>query len=166
MVKNLIENLKSKIFESYAGTKQPAKDDIVSHNCEQCQEMRKDFAGIKWQEVNDELLERNYDKIPLFSPQAFVYYLPAFLVYTLNNFDSHSVIGEFTIYALTPDKKWNQDEESLSYWTEKFSFFTDEKMNAVYDFLELSKQNPVYEYEFDSISKKVFDRLKSIKAAN
>ena len=158
-----VENLKNQIFKTFADTKQPAKEDIALGDYEQCKEMRNDFAGIKWQEISDELLLKQYDAIPLFTPQAFIYFLPAFLIYTLKNFDSHSLLGEFTIYALTPDKKWNLDNMK-SYWTERLSLLSNKQMEVIYDFLDLAKQNPIYEYEFNSIGKKIFDRLKVIRA--
>ena len=166
MTEKQIENLKNEIFKAFASKKQPANNNIALHECDECRSVREDFANVKWREASDELLQRNYDKIPLFTFQAFNYFLPAFLIYSLSNFDSPSTVGKFTVYALTPDKKWNEDESSADYWIERFSLFTDEQMNVVYNFLELGKLNPIYEYEFNSIGKKTFDRLKTIKAAS
>lgn len=159
-----IESLKNRIFGAFPDVEQPDRDHVALHECKECCNLTEDFANVKWQKASGELLERNYDKLPLFSPEAFNYFLPAFLIYTLNNFDSCSEVGEFTIYALTPKKKWNQDGMA-SYWIEKFNLFTDQQMEVIYDFLELAKQNPIYEYELKSAGKKIFDRLKAIKAA-
>jgi hypothetical protein len=165
--REIIEHLKNEIIKAFSETEQPAKDNIALHECEECRGVREDFANVKWQEAINELLENNYDKIPLFSPQAFNYFLPAYLLYTLNNFDDEfSEVCEFTLYALTPDKSWrNQNGDISSYWTEKFKLFTFAQMNSVYQFLELAKQNPIYRYNDASSIERAFDRLKEIKAA-
>ncbi len=162
-----IEHLKSEIFKSFSEVMPPEKDDIAPHECEECKGVRKDFADIKWQKASNSLLEANYDKIPLFSPQAFNYFLSAYLLYTLNNFsDEHSEVCEFTLYAVIPDKDWKNSDGNVSdYWVEKFRPFTFAQMNCIYQFLELAGQNPIYRYNEISSIERAFDRLKEIKAA-
>ncbi len=160
-----IEHLKREIFKVFGEVEQPAEDNMISHECEECDAVKNDFAGVNWKDAGGELLERNHDKIPLFSPAAFNYFLPAFLMYVVDNFDSHSTVGEFTIYALAPGKRWNQDDME-TYWSERFGLFSDEQMNVIYSFLKLAKENPIYESEFNSVGKKIFERLKAIRAAN
>ncbi len=166
--KEIIEHLKNEIIKAFSETERPAKDNIALHECEECRGVRKDFANIRWQEVSNKLLENNYDKIPLFSPTAFNYFLPAYLLYTLNDFDNEfSEVCEFTLYALTPDKNWkNENGDISSCWIEKFSSFTFVQMNSIYQFLALAKQNPIYRYSDASSIEKAFDRLRQIKAAS
>jgi len=165
--KETIEHLKSEIIKAFAEAEQPAKDNIALHECEECRGVRKDFANVKWQEASNKLLEDNFGQISLFSPQAFNYFLPAYLLYTLNNFDDGFLgVCEYTLYALTPDKSWkNENGDVSSYWTEKFNLFTFAQMNCIYQFLALAKQNPAYKNDTKSIEK-AFDRLKEIKTAS
>jgi hypothetical protein len=165
--KEKIERLKNEIIKAFSETEQPAKDNIALHECEECRSVRKDFANVKWQEASNKLLENNFGQIPLFSPQAFNYFLPAYLLYTLNNFDDEfSDVCGFTLYALTPDKTWkNKNGDISSYWIEKFSLFTSAQMNCIYQFLALAKQNPIYRYDNANSIEKAPDRLKEIKAA-
>lgn len=165
--KKQIETLKSKIKSAFSQTKQPAWDNIALHECEECLGVRKDFVNVNWQKASDELLEKNYDKLPLFSPDAFKYFLPAFLLYTLRNFDEDfSEVCEFTLYAITPGKSWKDDNGQISsYWVEKFSAFTEEQMNTIYEFLTLAEQNPIYTNDKTSIQRS-FERLKAIKSAS
>ena len=165
--KEQIESLKDAITKAFSKAESPAKDDIVEHECEECCGVRKDFTSIKWLKANDELLENNYDKIPLFSPTAFNYFLPAYLLYTIRNFDDDfSEVCDFTLYALTPGKTWKDENGQISsYWIEKFRPFTVEQMNIIYRFLELAEQNPIYANQLSSI-KRAFDRLKAIKSAS
>jgi hypothetical protein len=165
--KEIIEHLKSEIIKVFAEVEQPAKDNIVLHECEECRGVRNDFTNVKWQKASGELLENNYDKIPLLSPEAFNYFLPAYLLYTLNNFnDDFSVVCDYTLYAITPEKNWKDENGNISsYWKEKFSLFTTAQMNAIYHFLELARQNPIYNNNVRSIEK-AYDRLKEIKSAS
>jgi hypothetical protein len=164
--KKEIESLRNTIIEAFCETQPPAKDDLVEHECEECRGVRKAFINIKWQNASDKLLEDNYDKIPLFTPLAFNYFLPAFLLYALGNADDEfSETSDFTLYALTPGKNWKDENGRISaYWIEKFRFFTDAQMNAVYRFLELAGRNPAYADQITSIER-AFDRLKAIRAA-
>lgn len=165
--KEKIEHLKSEIIKAFAETEQPAKDNIALHECEECRSVREDFANVKWQEASNDLLEDNFGQISLFSSQAFNYFLPAYLLYTLNNFDDGSLgVCEFTLYAVTPDKNWKDKNGTISfYWIKQFSLFTSAQMNCVYQFLVLAKQNPIYSYDAKLIEK-AFGRLKEIKAAS
>lgn len=165
--KKKIEHLKNEIIKAFSETEQPAKDNIALHECEECRSVRKEFANVKWQEASNKLLENNFGQIPLFSPQAFNYFLPAYLLYTLNNFDDKfSKVCEFTLYALTPNKTWkNENGDISSYWIEKFSLFTFAQMNCIYEFLTLAKQNPIYTYNDANSIERAFNRLREIKAA-
>ncbi len=166
--KEKIEYLKNEITKAFSETEQPVKNNIALHECEECCGVRKDFACVKWQDASNKLLENNYDKIPLFSPEAFNYFLPAYLLYTLNNFyDEFSEVCEFTLYALTPDKSWkNENGDISSHWIEKFSLFTFAQMSSIYQFLALAKENPIYRYNDANSIERAFDRLREIKAAS
>jgi hypothetical protein len=166
--KEIIAHLRSEIIKAFAEVEQPAKNNIALHECEECRDARKNFTNIKWQEANDKLLESNYDKIPLFSPEAFHYFLPAYLLYTLNNFDDEfSDVCEFTLFAVTPDKSREDESGNVSsYWKEKFSSFTFAQMNVIYQFLELARQNPIYRYNDSSSIENASDRLRQIKTAS
>ena len=134
--KKKIEHLKKEIIRTFSQTKQPDKNNIALHECEECRGLMKDFANVRWQNIKSELLEKSYDKLPLFSSQAFNYFLPSFLTYTLNNFDDEfSNVCEFTLYAVTPDKNWKDKDGKISdYWIEKFSSFTDQQMKVIFNF--------------------------------
>lgn len=164
--KERIEHLKSEIIKAFSENEQPAKDNIALHECEECYGVRKDFSNVKWQEASNRLLENNYDKIPLFSPEAFNYFLPAYLIYTLNNFDNEfSEVCEFTFYALTLGKSQKDENGDISsHLTRRFGLFILAQMNCIYQFLTLAQQNPIYRYNYASLIEKAFDKLREIKS--
>lgn len=165
--KEKVEYLKKEIFRNFSEVEQPDENKIALHECEECRGVRKDFADVKWQEASNQLLEKNYDKLPLFTPQAFNCFLPAFLIYTLNNFDdSFSEVCKFTLYALTPGKSWKDKNGKISnYYIQQFAPFTFTQMDVIYQFLVLAKENPMYMTDITTIERS-FDRLKGIKSAS
>lgn len=140
-----LENLKQKIVKSFADVPYP-KGSIAPHKCEECREVRKTFAGKNWKSIEPEILEENYGIIPLFSPEAFHFFLPAYMVYSLGKIRENFLneVFEFTVYTLVPDKKIKANP---SYWIERFSRFTLEQLNVIYEFLDVAEETK----EFDHI---------------
>jgi len=154
--KEQLETLKLKIIEAFADVPYP-KGVIAPHECDECQDVRKTFAELDWKTIDQQILENNYDKLPLFSPEAFHFFLPAYLIYSLKHFeDKYNEVPEFTIYTLTPDKSL---KENPTCWQEKFENFTLEQFNLIYDFLDLAKENKEFESFITNI-KRGKERLK------
>lgn len=82
--------------------------EIVSHDCDECSRIRNDFAPHAWPKVPGDVLEYHCDSFPLFTPLAFRYYLPAFVLYALANPDS--AVSRWVIEKLRdlgqPDEFW------------------------------------------------------------
>ena len=74
-----LKALKQKIVSAFENVLYP-KGDIISHECDECREVRKTFANLAWKTIEPQILENNYDKLPLFSPEAFHFFLPAYLI--------------------------------------------------------------------------------------
>ena len=72
---------------------------IVVHRCDECARVSLDFAGRKWTELSPEVLAYHHDSIPLLSPEAFAYYLPACLLFAAKD---PARIGEMLLYSLGP----------------------------------------------------------------
>ena len=139
--KERLEALKQiiKAFETV-----PAPNKITEHDCDECRSVDKTFTGKNFETIEPEIIDGNYDIIPLFSPEAFRYFLPAYLFYSLDNFSADDrTTTEFTIYALSPTK---QDlRESLEYWQARFEDFTFEQLDCIYDFLDLIADDETHE---------------------
>ncbi len=81
-----LETLKQKIVSAFGDVLYP-KGDIVSHECDECCEVGRIFANLDWKTIEPQFLENNYDKLPVFSPEAFHFFLPAYLIYSLEHFE-------------------------------------------------------------------------------
>lgn len=74
-------------------------DRIVVHECLECEEVSRDFAGQRWTELSWDVLESHHDSIPLLSPEAFAYYLPAYLTAAVKD---RARFGDVVLYNLAP----------------------------------------------------------------
>lgn len=129
-----IESLKARLAAAFADVPRPAAGEIVECGCAECAGVAGSFAGLDWREAGAEVLEENYDKLPLFSPAAFGHFLPAYLLHSLEHFE-HAGVCEYTLYQLTPA---GGAENSDGHYAPRFSAFTPAQMDAVYDFLGLA----------------------------
>ncbi len=83
-----------------------------------------DFDGKGWWEISADLLQANYDALPLFTARAYYYYLPAYLINALRDFSPRNYVLEFVVYSLSPTKT-KSDDPSISERRNQFS--TSEK---------------------------------------
>ena len=155
--KERIEHLKRKIFRAFYGLEKPGKDELIGHFCEECFGLRDDFAGLVWTDVSGELLEKNFGNLALFSAAAFHYYLPAYMLYALDRFDSD--VAESVCIHLTANVK--NGEKLSEYHLERYSRFDLAQMNTIFELLELMREHPAFEYYLTSIERS-FERLKRI----
>lgn len=137
--KKNLEKLQQEILSAFDSVPYP-HNSIAPHECEECREVRKTFSKRDWKTIETQFIEDNFGVIPLFSPEAFHYFLPAYLIRSLENFsEKYDTVCEFTIYAVTPQNK--DVENHFDYWQERFKSFTSKQISCVYDFLDLIGQD-------------------------
>lgn len=132
-----LELLKSKVIKAFDNISKP-KDVIAEHECEDCFEVRKAFSGKSWKQITPEILEENYDKIPLFSSESLHCFLPAYLIYSLEHFAEDEVCS-FTAYSFMV--KPDDVGKTIDWWKYRFQFFTKEQLHLVYEFMDLVVQD-------------------------
>ncbi len=131
------DSLKEKVSAAFADVPRPDKNNIALCPCPECTALTRTLAGVEWRAVTPEVLEATHEQLPLFSPRAFRYFLPAYLLHSLDHF-GYDGVCEFTVYALTPGK---ETESSAAYNRERFARFAPEQMDVVHDFLDLARQD-------------------------
>ncbi|MBA4122247.1 MAG: hypothetical protein H0X72_07270 [Acidobacteria bacterium] len=137
-----LENLKNRIIEVFENVSYP-KGFITEHECEECFGVRKAFLNKDWKDITSKTLEENYDKLPLFSPEAFHCFFPAYLIYSLEHFTEDDEVCDFTTFTLMV--KCEEIEQKSDYWKNRFQFFTKNQINLVYEFMDLVIQNEAYD---------------------
>jgi hypothetical protein len=74
----------------------------------------------------------------MLSPEAFHYYFPAYLLHALDNFNSDSLVWQFTMFAVAPE----EDETGYhDWWRVRLREFTPEQFKLLERFLDLIGQD-------------------------
>ena len=108
----------------------PATNEIIEHQCAECSQLRDDFAGLRWSDVPRETIDTHFNDLPLFSPVAHRYYIPAYLQRALDpSGDNWHTALDFVIYALCP--------ELPEWWSERFDLFSVEQLRVAGRWLKL-----------------------------
>jgi len=118
---------------------------VTNPNHYEADEVIEDFGGKHWNDITLEVAYWHRLSLPLFTPEAFHFYIPAFLVKPLlAPFDSEYNPGEileFAFYSLLP----LEDEEryQMKKLLENVKKFTPQQHTAVRKFIEyFLKTNP------------------------
>ena len=147
---NKISALLERIDRVFPKSEAIESESITKHPCDECIAIRNDFAGVAWWSADPELIDAYFTSLSLFTPKAFHYYLPAYLVYSLNHFEPFEGAVEFSIYALSLEL----DDPRRNKWlTERKNLFTEEQRQVIVKFLELVRDHPEMEiYQADVVS--------------
>ena len=124
----------------------PLPENLTEHRCDECDGVKDDFSGVEWWSADGALIDKNYEELPLFTLEAFHYYLPAFLLRAVDAFDPDNEVLEFSIYSLTPTKTPTDDRR----YRARLALFTPEQISAVAGFLEeIQNDERFYDYYAD-----------------
>ena len=139
------ESLRAKIDVAFADVEPPDAEDLIALDCPECRAVRRVFRNEDRHEIKPRKIEWGYDKLPLFTPRAFQYFLPAFMLYSLEN--PSSDVCQYTIYGLAlheADDEW---------WQERINRFTKEQIAACNLFLKWIYPHPDYAYDSKMIER-------------
>jgi uncharacterized protein DUF6714 len=92
----------------------------------------KDFAGKRWADLDAETVERQYDALSFLTPEAFRYYLPAYMLGCLAWLRTAKNIDNSVVFHLDPPK--SEDERPA--FLEIASGFSSPQRAAIRLFLE------------------------------
>jgi hypothetical protein len=143
--KKLIKHIDS-VFEK---KRPPAEIDLTPHRCNECDQLRDDFTGLEWWNIENTLIDENFGKLPLFSSIAFHYYFPAYLKRSLQKFEYFDEVLESVMYSL-------HEETDSVFWIrfkERRSLFSDEQALIVVEFLQLVLDDRLMEPYFQFVNK-------------
>jgi hypothetical protein len=135
-MKEHMQDVRKQIIEAFTSAERPSKKDIAPHECEECEELRETFSGLRWDSIPPEVVDSNFGQLPLLSAKAYHYFLPSYILRCLDELDSSSMVCEFTIYSLSPTL--NREEDGRWY-LERTRQFTATQKGAVASFLKLIK---------------------------
>lgn len=72
---------------------------------------------VTWQNIPDKLIEKLHDVLCFLDEKGYRFYLPAYMIYTINNFNSsHSNAIDSTIFSLIPSEYNLSRFQSFNQW--------------------------------------------------
>ncbi len=100
------------------------------------QEIMSELQGKHWKQVKTPFVADHFDALPLLTEAAFRFYLPAYILASLNMFNSReNPLFPFVVYALNPVSKEGNLEQSLC---KVFNNFKPKQTEAIVAFLEFA----------------------------
>ncbi|SPP63306.1 DUF6714 family protein [Nitrospira lenta] len=149
-----IAKLKEAIALSFAKISHPAPNNIAPHQCEECAEARETFIQKDWRMLSSDVMEGHFDQLSLLSPEAFQFFLPAFMCFSLDHLDSPTC--EFTVYALAFNytrKTKEETDRQIEWWDSRFSLFEKDQLLVLINFLDLVKDSDDRNYFQDEVQR-------------
>lgn len=108
------------IKDSFSKVEYPGDTHLVSHHCSECDRVRDTFRNMKWEDLPGNIsviLQRNnLGFISFLSPAAFRFYLPGFMIASVENYKETGAIAESLIFHLTRPsaQDWQNSVKSIS----------------------------------------------------
>ena len=97
----------AEIESGFAEVPQPDSGHVVAASSAESLEgqgIQRDFGGRDWRSLGVEELRRHSSSLFLLTPEAFRYYLPAFMKVSISDPEKADVIPETLVFALDPGK--------------------------------------------------------------
>jgi hypothetical protein len=146
---SVIENLRTGIEEAFSNADPPDSDNVIEHDCPECRAVRRVFRHQPWRKLKPEKIEWGHDKMSLFTPHAFQYFLPAFMLYALD--EPSSIVCELLVNSLIVPKETED-------WRKRLDEFTWSQKAACRIFLRWVQRQPGFASESDDIEKAIAER--------
>lgn len=121
------------IEAAFGGLAPPGDDALLHPQCRDDNDIAEFYGAPDWRDLSDDFLVRNYAAPSFFSAEAFRYYLPAFMLWSLKNAESPEYLAEATLRAFDPGPAGAPLHD---FQASKFALFDSAQRRAVVAFLE------------------------------
>lgn len=91
------------------------------------------FSGSSWKEHKTTDLRQHFDAFYEFEPEAFRYYLPAFMLADITDPIEADIIGEAIVWFFTP--RTNARLIDKEYINKRIALFTQQELSAIVAFI-------------------------------
>lgn len=133
---SLAKMLAEEIEKAFGSMEYPENDSIVSGGRHvEFEKMAESFRGKHWKEIQQDDLYRWQQELSYFTPRAFRFYLPAFLISALSSTpDARTVDEQLVFFNLTPPES---DDTEMRIFLEKVEGFTSYQRTTIAAFVKL-----------------------------
>jgi hypothetical protein len=125
--------LKQTIETAFAEVPYPGDDNITRcpYHCAECRRIADFFKGKTWPDLTLEGLRAHHVALSLFTPEAFHYFLPAFMLVSMVSYEKGDVIPDAIRFH------FEYSAEMQGHFAVRMSRFTVEQRHAIIDYLDL-----------------------------
>ncbi len=123
--------LRERVKETFEKNAAPTRSELTYDEEGDSSILREDFDGVRWWTASRSLIDAHYDKLPLMTPKAYHYYLPAYILRSLDRFEPGCDVLEYTVFSLSPTKMSRTDH----WFALRAGEFRDTEKALIRDFL-------------------------------
>ncbi len=135
-----VETLKQRITEAFEGTRYPGHDRLVYDNSGyhlECNEVAALMRGKRWQGLDFDTIWNVRASLPFLTPEAFHYYCPGFMIWSLDAWDDFDDLSDSLLFLLTPPTGQKPGEEAdADRFEQRVAQFNHEQKVAFRSFME------------------------------
>jgi hypothetical protein len=129
----------AEIEAAFSGLSPPGDERLLHPKCMDDGDVVDFYGAPDRRRLADDIIISNYAAPSFFSAEAFQYYMPAFMIWSLNHHDTIEYAAESTIRAFDPT---NEDPGLYEFQISKFALFTRPQRAAVIQFLQAFSHDP------------------------
>jgi|WetSurMetagenome_2_1015567.scaffolds.fasta_scaffold744700_1 hypothetical protein len=107
-----VEKVKREIIDAFGDVPYPGDNKIVSDPlyCDECQDIAEAFRGKHWNELTLEFIFEKYrGGLYHLEPEGYRYYLPGYMILSLDYYYEGDSLVDSLIYSLTPPSPYGPD---------------------------------------------------------
>jgi len=131
----LRQQVARQIEVAFADTLYPDDNNIAKGIPDEARELEQGLRGYHWRNLTLELMYKYRNHIPNLTSDALRFYLPSFMLATINHYDEIDTLSDNLLSILSPPE--DQDEDWQSYFLERTSSFNRVEQDAIVAFLEM-----------------------------
>ena len=124
-------SLKQTIEDAFASVAYPGDDNITRcpYNCSECRRVALFFKGKSSFGYTVEEMRKHHVALSLFTPEAFHFFLPAFMLVSIGSYERGDVIPDATRFH------FEYSQEMRSHFAVRMSKFSPEQRQAIIEYL-------------------------------
>lgn len=124
-------SLKETIKEVFADVPYPGDSNITHcpYHCNPCEEIAEYFRGKGWEGHSVEDLRDHHTALSLFTPEAFHYFLPAFMLASIESYDNLNILPDSIRFH------FDFNLEHRDHFLVRLTKFSDEQRKVIIEFL-------------------------------
>lgn len=134
-----IARLEDLIKAAFADVPYPTGE-LIEHDCDECHNLRDNLKGKHWSELPPEIVQSHIYNLALLAPEAWHFYLPAFLIRGLH--DEEEEMAQYMAIVFTPPEEDELEEREFHQWFDlpRLEKLTRAQRDAVLQFLDWYEQ--------------------------